>query len=107
MYHFASNGAVLGRRHMPFSTDEPITCAGCFVVPGDIIVGDGEGVVVIPMDLVEEVVADALIQEEKEEFALERVQQGESSLGLFPLSKERTPDFEAWRAAKASDGDHA
>lgn len=100
VYHFASHGAVLGRRHMPFSTDEPITCAGVFVVPGDVVVGDGEGVVIIPMDLVEEVVNDALIQEEREEFALERVQAGEPTIGLFPLSKDRMPDFEAWRTEK-------
>ena len=85
---------------MPFSTDEPITCAGVFVVPGDVVVGDGEGVVVIPAALVEEVVRDALIQEEKEDFALERVAAGESTIGLFPLSKERTPDFEAWRTTQ-------
>ena len=102
VYHFASHGAVLGRRHMPFSTDEPVTCAGVFVVPGDIVVGDGEGVVVIPQALVEEVVRDALVQEEREAFALERVQAGEPTVGLFPLSKERMPEFEAWRAEKAS-----
>ena len=100
VYHFASHGATLGRKHMPFSTDEPITCAGVFVVPGDVVVGDGEGVVVIPAALVEEVVRDALIQEEKEDFALERVAAGESTIGLFPLSKERTPDFEAWRTTQ-------
>lgn len=98
VYHLASHGATLGRQHMPFSIDEPITCSGVFVEPGDVIVGDGEGAVVIPAVLVEEVVRDALIQEEKEEFALERVQAGESSLGLFPLSKERMPDFEAWKS---------
>ncbi len=96
VYHFASHGAVLGRKHMPFSTDEPITCAGVFVVPGDVVVGDGEGVVVIPIDLVEEVVADALAQEKREAFALERVQGGEPTIGLFPLSEERRPEFEAW-----------
>lgn len=101
VYHFSSHGATLGRMHMPFSHDEPITCAGVFVVPGDVIVGDGEGVVVIPAALVEEVVRDALVQEEKENFALERVAAGESTIGLFPLSKERTPDFEAWRAANS------
>lgn len=68
------------------------------MVPGDVVVG--EGVVVIPSALVEEVVRDALIQEEKEDFALERVAAGESTIGLFPLSKERTPDFEAWQAAQ-------
>ena len=103
VYHFASHGAVLGRQHMPFSTDEPITCAGVFVVPGDVVVGDGEGAVVIPLDLVEEVVRDALVQEEREEFALERVQAGESTIGLFPLSKERMPEFEAWQAARNQD----
>ncbi len=100
VYHFASHGAVLGRKHMPFSTDEPITCAGVFVVPGDVVVGDGEGVVIIPLDLVAEVVADALIQEEKEAFALERVAAGEPTIGLFPLSTERAPEFEAWRDAR-------
>lgn len=104
VYHYASHGAVLGRQHMPFSTDEPITCAGVFVVPGDIVVGDGEGVVVIPVDLVEEVVRDALAQEEKEDFALERVQAGESTVDLFPLSQERMPEFEAWQAERKAKG---
>ena len=54
------------------------------------------------MDLVEEVVADALAQEEREDFALERVAAGESTIGLFPLSKDRVPDFEAWKAGKES-----
>ncbi len=100
VYHLASHGATLGRMHMPFSTDEPITCAGVFVVPGDVVVGDGEGVVIIPAALVTEVVQDALEQEEREDFALERVAAGESTLGLFPLAEERMAEFEAWRKAK-------
>ncbi len=64
------------------------------------VVGDGEGVVIIPAALVEEVTADAIVQEEKEDFALERVAAGESTIGLFPLSEERMPDFEAWKSAK-------
>lgn len=105
VYYAASHGATLGRMHMPFSTDEPVTCAGVFVVPGDVVVGDGEGAVVIPVALVEEVTRDALAQEEREEFALERVRAGESTIGLFPLSKEREGDFEAWRAARARGGE--
>lgn len=103
VYNLASHGAVLGRQHMPFSNDEPITCAGVFVVPGDVVVGDGEGAVVIPAALVEEVVRDALQQEEREEFALERVSAGESTVGLFPMTDERRPDFEAWQAARKDD----
>jgi regulator of RNase E activity RraA len=97
VYHLASHGATLGRQHMPYSIDEPVTCAGVFVVPGDVIVGDGEGVVCIPVALVEEVVRDALAQEEREAFALERVQAGESSVDLFPLAPNRVPDFEQWK----------
>ncbi len=100
VYHFASHGATFGRQHMPFSMDEPVTCAGVFVVPGDVIVGDGEGAVCIPIALVEEVVRDALVQEEREAFALECVQAGEPSIDLFPLAPNRVPDFEAWKAAK-------
>ena len=100
VYHLSSHGATLGRQHMPFSVDEPATCAGVFVVPGDVIVGDGEGAVVIPIALVADVVRDALIQEERERFALEHVAAGESTVGLFPLSKERMPEFEKWAAAQ-------
>jgi 5-oxopent-3-ene-1,2,5-tricarboxylate decarboxylase/2-hydroxyhepta-2,4-diene-1,7-dioate isomerase len=100
VYHRASHGATWGRRHMPFSNDEPITCAGVFVIPGDVIVGDDDGVVVVPMALVDEVARAAAAQEEREEFAAERVRAGESTVGLFPLSAERHPDFEAWQALR-------
>jgi len=100
VYHLASHGATLGRMHMPFSCDEPITCAGVFVMPGDVVVGDGEGAVVIPMALIEEVTRDALAQEDREAFALERVQAGESTVGLFPMTDARRPEYEAWSAKK-------
>ncbi len=100
VYHLSSHGATLGRMHMPFSIDEPITCAGVFVMPGDVVVGDGEGVVIVPIALVEEVVRDALEQESREAFALERVAAGESITGLFPLSDVRMSDYMAWAAAR-------
>ena len=81
---------------MPFSHDEPITCAGVFVEPGDIIVGDEDGAVVIPHALAEEVASDAAAQEHREAFAIERVRAGESPRGLFPLSDERRPEYEEW-----------
>lgn len=96
VYHRSSHGSTWGRQHMPFSHDEPITCAGVFVEPGDVIVGDAEGAVVIPHALVAEVVADALAQESREAFAIERVRAGESPTGLFPLSDARRPDYEEW-----------
>ncbi|MEZ5227893.1 MAG: hypothetical protein R2710_14825 [Acidimicrobiales bacterium] len=101
VYHQASHGSTWGRHHMPFSCDEPITCAGVFVVPGDVIVGDAEGAVVIPAALVAEVARDCVAQEEVEAFAIERVRAGESTVGLFPLSKDRRPEFEQWAADRA------
>ena len=80
----------------------PIACGGTLVMPGDIVVGDAEGVIVIPAAMAEDVARAALEQEEREEWALERVQAGESIRGVFPLSAERRGDFEAWRAARAA-----
>jgi len=85
---------------MPYSVDDAITCAGVFVEAGDVVVGDAEGAVVIPHALVAEVARDAVVQEEIEEFAIERVAAGEPTDGLFPLSDERRPDYEAWRAVR-------
>ncbi len=104
VYHRASHGSTWSRHHMPFSNDEPITCAGVFVMPGDVIVGDGEGAVVIPAALVEEVARDAADQEHREDFALERVAAGESVVGVFPLTDDRRAEFEAWSAAKKQEG---
>ena len=100
VYHRASHGSTWGRHHMPFSNDEPITCAGVYVEPGDVIVGDEEGAVVIPHALAAEIADDAIEQEHREAFAIERVQAGESVVGLFPLTDDRRADFEAWSAAQ-------
>jgi 5-oxopent-3-ene-1,2,5-tricarboxylate decarboxylase / 2-hydroxyhepta-2,4-diene-1,7-dioate isomerase len=101
VYHQSSHAATYGRQHMPYSIDDAITCAGVFVEPGDVVVGDAEGVVVIPHALVAEVAADAVAQEEVEEFAIERVAAGESTDDLFPLATSRQPDFEQWKAARS------
>jgi 5-oxopent-3-ene-1,2,5-tricarboxylate decarboxylase/2-hydroxyhepta-2,4-diene-1,7-dioate isomerase len=98
VYHRASHAATYGRMHMPLEHQIPIACAGVTVMPGDVVVGDGEGAVVIPAALVEEVAADAYQQELEEEWALQRVAAGESTNGVFPISSERRPDFETWLA---------
>ena len=101
VYRQSSHAATYGRQHMPYSIDDAITCAGVLVEPGDIVVGDAEGVVVIPAALVEEVTRDALAQEDVEAFAIERVAAGESTVGLFPLAESRRADYDAWRAARS------
>jgi regulator of RNase E activity RraA len=83
--------SVLGRRHVPWETDVTITCGGAAVCPGDVIVGDGDGVIVIPRQLADEVVAQAAEQEKKDAWVADRVAEGESIDGLFPMN-------ERWRA---------
>ncbi len=106
VYHFASHAATFGRLHMPLEHQIPIACAGVTVMPGDIVVGDGEGAVVIPPSLVVEIAAGSVEQELEEMWALERVDAGESTIGTFPISKERRPEYEAWRAQRSTPGSH-
>src|SRR6185437_10669584 len=84
-YYKAANASSLWNAHIPMDLDIPITCAGVLVMPGDVIVGDAEGVVVLPFALAEEIAHAALEVEQREAFALERVKAGESFQGLYPL----------------------
>jgi 5-oxopent-3-ene-1,2,5-tricarboxylate decarboxylase/2-hydroxyhepta-2,4-diene-1,7-dioate isomerase len=99
-YYRAPHAATLGLLHHPLETNVPIACARVLVMPGDVVVGDAEGVVVVPAALAEDVAREAAEQEEREAWALERVRAGESVDGIFPLSEVRRPEFEAWRAAR-------
>jgi regulator of RNase E activity RraA len=103
VYHQTSHAATLNRLHFPLDRQVPIACAGVTVFPGDILVGDDEGVVVIPALLLAEVAADSARQEVEEEWAFGRVAEGESSIDVFPISAERRDEFESWRAARSTD----
>lgn len=87
--------SVLGRKHVPWETDVTITCGGAAVQPGDVIVGDGDGVIVIPPHLVEEVVAEAVAQEQEDAYVAEQVAGGASVDGLFPMNAEWKARFRA------------
>jgi 2-keto-4-pentenoate hydratase/2-oxohepta-3-ene-1,7-dioic acid hydratase in catechol pathway/regulator of RNase E activity RraA len=102
-YYRAANASSLWNAHIPLDVDVPITCAGVLVMPGDVIVGDAEGVVVLPFALAEEIAHAALEVEQREAFALERVKAGETFRGLYPLSDERRPDYENWKAKRSED----
>jgi regulator of RNase E activity RraA/2-keto-4-pentenoate hydratase/2-oxohepta-3-ene-1,7-dioic acid hydratase in catechol pathway len=100
VYYGATHPAVLGRRHVPWEVNATIACAGVTVTPGDIIVGDGDGVIVIPAHLAAEVARDAAEQELQEEFAAAMVAKGESVDGLYPLGKRWRAGYEAWLAER-------
>jgi regulator of RNase E activity RraA len=84
--------------HHPVDINVPIGCAGVLVMPGDIIVGDGEGVVAIPSTVAEEVAHDSYEQERLEEFIQQKVAAGASIIGVYPPNESTKAEYEAWRS---------
>jgi regulator of RNase E activity RraA len=87
-YAAAMNAHTNKTIHHPSEYQVPIACGGVAVFPGDIIVGDGEGVVVVPAHLADDVAAAAAEQERLEEFLLRRVQDGASIVGTYPPNED-------------------
>lgn len=83
--------------HHAVDLDVPIGCGGVAVYPGDVIVGDDEGVVAIPRHLADEVAADSAEQELMEVFILERIQDGARLPGTYPPNEATRAAFAAWR----------
>ncbi|MFE0019613.1 fumarylacetoacetate hydrolase family protein [Amycolatopsis sp. NPDC059021] len=96
-YHAGAHPAVLGRRHVPWDVDVTVACGGASVQPGDVIVGDADGLLVIPPRLVEEVVDAAIEQERQEAFIAEQVAAGERVEGLYPMDESWKARYAAWQ----------
>jgi regulator of RNase E activity RraA len=91
VYSLGAHPAVLGRKHLPWEADGTIACGGTTVQPGDIIVGDSDGVIVLPPAIAAEVADAALAQEDEDAWIALRVAEGNAIDGLFPMDA-------AWRA---------
>ncbi len=94
-YHGGGHPAVLGRLHVPWAFDETVACGGATVQPGDIIVGDGDGLLVIPPGLARELVEECLATEAEEEWIAAQVDAGHPVDGLFPMNAEWRAKYEA------------
>ncbi|MBG6225383.1 2-keto-4-pentenoate hydratase/2-oxohepta-3-ene-1,7-dioic acid hydratase in catechol pathway/regulator of RNase E activity RraA [Arthrobacter sp. CAN_A2] len=95
--------AVLGRRHIPWDTDVTIACGGTTVQPGDIIVADADGILVIPPALAPDLAADAVVQEREETFIAEMVADGHGVDGLYPMDAAWRQRYDQWRERR-TDG---
>ncbi|MCQ1946059.1 fumarylacetoacetate hydrolase family protein [Arthrobacter sp. zg-Y1116] len=93
--------AVLGRKHVPWDTDITIACGGATVQPGDIIVADDDGILVIPPAIAEELVEACIKQEHQEDFIAEMVKAGHGVDGLYPMNAAWKEKYEAWAAEQA------
>jgi regulator of RNase E activity RraA len=87
--------------HQALDINVPIACGDAPVWPGDVVVGDAEGVVVIPAHLADEIADEAVEMTAFEDFVTEEVGKGRSILGLYPPTDDKAKqDFAAWRKAK-------
>jgi 5-oxopent-3-ene-1,2,5-tricarboxylate decarboxylase/2-hydroxyhepta-2,4-diene-1,7-dioate isomerase len=89
--------AVLGRKHVPWEAGGTIACGGTTVQPGDVIVGDSDGVIVIPPHLVTEVAEAAIAQENEDAWIADQVRAGSAVDGLFPMNAQWRQRYEAER----------
>ncbi len=86
--------------HHAADVNIPIACADVAVYPGDIVVGDGDGVVVIPRHLTAEVAKSALEQEELEAFILEKISGGAPLAGTYPAGEATRAEYQRWRQTR-------
>src|ERR1700682_3289773 len=85
-------------RHHAIDMQVPIGCGGVAVYPGDVVVGDAEGVVVIPSAIAGEVAQEAAAQTRFEDWVEVKVKEGRSIFGLYPPNAETKAEFEAWKS---------
>ena len=100
-YHQRPSAPTNLTLHQALDINVPIGCGDVAVFPGDVIVGDKEGVFVIPAAMADEVADEAVEMTAFEDFVSEEVLKGRSIIGLYPPTQEQSQkDFVAWRQAK-------
>lgn len=100
-YHNRPSAPTNLTRHQALDINVPIGCGDAPVFPGDVVVGDGEGVVIIPAEIADEIADEAVEMTAFEDFVTEKVLEGRSILGLYPPTDEQSKlDFAAWRKAR-------
>lgn len=87
-------------KHQALDLNVPIGCGTAAVFPGDIMVGDGDGVMVIPAEIADEIAAEAAGMEDYEAWVMDQVRRGAPIIGLYPMNDETRARYEASRAKK-------
>jgi regulator of RNase E activity RraA len=100
VYHSAPSAPTNLIRHHALDLNQPIGCGDVAVYPGDVVVGDDEGVVVIPAEMAEAVADEAIELTVFEDFVEEQVRAGRTIFGIYPMNAEGEAEFAAWRREK-------
>ncbi|AWI78493.1 ribonuclease activity regulator RraA [Parazoarcus communis] len=80
-------------KHHGVDIQVPIGCGGVAVNPGDVLVGDGDGVIVIPLEIADEIAAEAIKMEQFESYVLTKVRAGSRVIGLYPPNDEALEEY--------------
>ena len=83
--------------HYAADANVPIQCGGITVMPGDVLVGDGDGVVVIPRTYAAQIADEAVYHDEIEVYIYERISGGDSLRGVYPPNEQTVREYEAWK----------
>ena len=81
----------------PSAVNVPISCGGVMVIPGDIIMADDDGVIVLPPSMAEQVIEDSRKHAEWEVFSREKLKQGADLRRYYPLHPDAEDEYAAWR----------
>ncbi|MDE3742818.1 ribonuclease activity regulator RraA [Maribacter polysaccharolyticus] len=101
-YHNRPSAPTNLTLHQAISINEPIGCGDVAVFPGDILVGDDDGVMVIPAQIAHEVAEECIQMTLYEEFVIQQVKNGHAVIGLYPLVDEKIKkEFELWKKNNA------
>jgi regulator of RNase E activity RraA len=99
-YHQRPSAPTNLTLHQAIDIDVPIGCGDAPVFPGDVVVGDADGVIVVPAHLADEIAAEATEMTAYEDFVAEKVAEGRPIPGLYPATDEKNlAEFAAWRGA--------
>jgi regulator of RNase E activity RraA len=100
-YHRRPSAPTNLTHHQAIEINCPIGCGDAPVFPGDVVVGDADGVIILPAEMADELAGEATEMTAFEDFVTEQVRAGRSILGLYPATDERTlTDFATWRKSK-------
>ncbi|MCG5218261.1 RraA family protein [Streptosporangium soli] len=90
--HYASQTELF-----PWAYDVPVACGGVLALPGDLVVADDDGAVIVPRRRAEAVVEAAGDHEQWEVFSRARIEEGGALSDYYPLTPETRAEYERWR----------
>lgn len=97
-----ARGVVASTRlstHHAADVNVPVACAGVAVYPGDIVVGDGDGITIIPRAMAQEIADACEKRDQFEAYVALRIEAGEGLYGVYPPTPQTRADYEAWKHA--------